>query len=72
MPSVLCQKIRSISLNGLFICLFFVQDYGWIKSGMIFPFVDYVDRCLIIGFFYPFLLCFFCPLNYEMYVKLAK
>jgi hypothetical protein len=21
-----------------------LQDYGWIKQGMIFPFVDYLDR----------------------------
>lgn len=28
------------------------QDYAWIKSGMIFPFVDYVDRYLIVGLFF--------------------
>lgn len=27
-----------------------VQDYAWVKRGMIFPFVDYVDRCVILVF----------------------
>lgn len=26
------------------------QDYAWIKHGMIFPFVDYVDRYLLLAF----------------------
>lgn len=34
------------------------QDYAWIKGGMIFPFVDYVDRCLYIGLFYFSFLCY--------------
>lgn len=28
------------TLNGL------GQDYAWVKRGMIFPFMDFVDRCV--------------------------
>lgn len=27
------------------------QDYAWVKRGMIFPFMDYIDRYVIIGSF---------------------
>lgn len=26
------------------------QDYAWVKQGMIFPFIDNVDRCVIDSF----------------------
>ena len=24
------------------------QDYAWVQRGMIFPFMDFVDRCVVI------------------------
>jgi hypothetical protein len=27
------------------------QDYAWVKRGMIFPFMEYVDRCVLVGAF---------------------
>lgn len=34
-------------------CVFddFKQDYAWVKHGMIFPFMDYVDRCGVVGYY---------------------
>lgn len=32
------------------IAYFDEQDYAWVKRGMIFPFVDYVDRCVLLAF----------------------
>ncbi|KAG8390412.1 hypothetical protein BUALT_Bualt01G0080600 [Buddleja alternifolia] len=38
------QRIRLIRECTYFNHVFSEQDYGWIKRGRIFPFVDYVDR----------------------------
>ena len=31
------------------------QDYGWVKGGMIFPFIDNVERFVIAGFMHRLL-----------------
>lgn len=41
------NEIAVMNIMNL-IFIFYVQEYAWIKPGMIFPFVDYVDRCLVV------------------------
>lgn len=37
-----------------------MQDYAWVKRGMIYPFVDYVDRCVVVINLMPLLLLATC------------
>lgn len=31
------------------------QDYAWVTRGMIFPFIDYVDRCAVVVCLFVFI-----------------
>ena len=38
-----------LKLMGIYcVLMIFKQDYAWVKYGMIFPFMDYVDRCAVV------------------------